>query len=342
MERVIAVYPGLRGKNPFLDQLTVGLESSGSRVVGWREAPDPGGRPAALLLHWFENRAVDPPPRSNPWRTRRLQSEREAEFYRRLTRIKELRNSGYRLLWFAHNRRPHNLREDQKTYDERIAPFWDLIDGVVHLTEASRRDAAFRFLSHLPSAVVPHPHYPRVERADHQARAGAITRVAFVGGFSPRKHAVGVIREVLRDTGLTTVVTGGPPARRLQRELRRIRPGGLQLVVPPISDEQLYRVFDGHTAAVLTDLGQLNSGVLFLALSRGAPVVVPSSPTNDELSGELGARWIRCLDGPVTSDLIVKATTSPVPFELPEMTLRSPRQVASELVAFIDQVTGIR
>ena len=337
-KRLVAMYPGVRGKNPYLSQLSDGLIANASEVVDWRQAPPVADRPAFLILNWFENRAVDPPPGRSPWSNRRRRVEREREFHRRLSVVRQRRAAGYRLIWIAHNRRPHRLAPEQSTYDERIAPFWQLVDGVVHLTAASTRDPAFAHLAHLPRAVVPHPHYGTTSAVQQPPRVGPIRRVAFVGGFSARKNALPTIRETLRSTKLEVVVTGSAPNRAARRDLERVGGERLRIVADPVSDDQLRAIFDGTTAAVLTEPNQLNSGVLFFALSCRAPVIVPRTPTNEELVAEFGPQWLRIFDGRNAADDIAALTAEPAPEEPPSMGSRSPSACGRELAAFLDRV----
>lgn len=339
MTRLVAMYPDVRGKNPFLDLMVEGLRSAGCDVIDWRLAEAAGRRDAFLVLNWLENRAVDPPGFTLGPVSRRRRAEREREYFRRLQQVAELKAQGFRLVWVAHNRSPHKLKRSQATYARRVEPLWALLDGVVHLTSASRGDPAFRHLAHLPSAVVPHPHYPLVAPSTHRGAAGDIQRVAFVGGFAARKRATPAIRAAMRTT-LEVVVTGTPTRRQAIRFARPGRAGSLQIVKDPVSDERLFAVFDGSTAAVLADPDALNSGVALFALSRGAPVIVPDTPTNRELEEEFGDMWVRRYRGTLAKSVVLEATRAPIPEHLPDMSRRAPRRFGEDLMQALDTIAS--
>ena len=334
MRRSVIIYPDRQGKNPYLAILSRGLESAGFELVSWKEQRGPSEEPEALLLHWFENRAVDKGPR----RRFIVNARRASDYRRRLERIEAMRRSGTKIVWFVHNRRPHNLSTTQGSYHRRIAPFWPLIDGVVHLTHASREDEAFHHLGHLPSSVVPHPHYDRIDPSAHARAAGRVSRLAFIGGLSARKRAMSVIEMVLCETALDVVVTGASRGGRDESRLRALGPDRLEVLHHPVDDEGLYRVFDGRTAAVITDAEALNSGVLMLALSRGAPVLSPPTPTNLELAEEFGSDWIRLLPATLDGAAIERLARQDIPSRLPGMARRTPEAVSRTLVTFISEL----
>ena len=334
-ERLVAVYPKVRGHNPFLSLVAEGLSSHGATVVDWRKIPVDAGPDPVLLLNWFESRAAARPEAARSRAAKRRETSRLAEYFGQLDELAQLKDRGFRLVWIAHNRRPHSLEvQDSHDFEERTERFWRLLDGVVHLTTASSHDPSFAHLDHLPYAVIPHPHYELVDPVKHGESAGSISRVAFVGGFSPRKGALPTIEYLLSETDLEVVVTGEVPDRAVLRGLRRLR-GRLEVLRGPVADEDLYALFNGRTAAVLTQPGQLNSGVLFLALSRGGPVVAPVSATNLELAREFGPSWVRLYDEVVGRQRIVDALADPVGRTPPPMMRRSSFECGREWSRFL-------
>lgn len=339
MRRIAALYPGVRADNPFMEIISSSLQEVGVEVFGWRDAPLEIGGTAFLLLNWIENQAVDPTTNLGLVADRRARRARKVGFRRRLQRIAELRSLGYRAVWVAHNRVPHSLRkQDFSKYAARTGPLWTVLDGVAHFTESSREDDAFRHLAHLPSKVLPHPHYELVAAEAHSQVAGRIHQLAFIGGFSPRKGAEKVIESVLRETDFAVLVTGDPPPGDKWRQLLEVSGGRLRVLPDPVSDCELKSVFDGRTAAVLCDYSQLNSGVAYFSLSRGAPVIAPKTLANAELASKFGLDWMRLYSGEDEASEIALAAENPVPTTLPDMSLHAPESTARALLAFVDEL----
>lgn len=207
-----------------------------------------------------------------------------------------------------------------------------------HLTHASRQDPAFQHLRHLPWAVVPYPHYERVEAPVHEEAAGPISRLAFIGGFVARKRALPVIEMVLRETELDVVVTGSPERASDLSRFRGLAPGRLEVLHGYLDAEQLYGVFDGRTAAVISDAEALNSGVVLLALSRGAPVLAPPTPTNRELVEAFGTDWVRLPPAHLDASSVRQLTQTHIPQRLPDMERRTPEAIGRQIAAFLEEL----
>jgi beta-1,4-mannosyltransferase len=232
------------------------------------------------------------------------------------------RARGYKVIWFAHNATPHDWHGSAEDWFRRSHAFYKNIDAVVHLTTASTLLPVFDRFRRLPQTVVRHPHYDLVTPAVHAGKAGPVKRLLMLGGASqPRKNAYAAAQEIRNIPDVRAVITGD-----LDSEVAHgIRTFPNVDLIPGILDEgALFDLFDGSTAVLLNQPNQLNSGCMFLGLSRGAPVICPDTPTNREVRSIVGLDWIRLFEAPLSSEKLTELIRDPIPTELPDLSPFSP------------------
>lgn len=322
----VLMFPIWHAINPYLDVLkqslqTAGIEGATLRQL-WSVHP-----PEAVLVHWQENLWVDPQGAKQrvtyPLRRRLL-----------LVLLRSLRRRGSTVVWFAHNQKPHAWEGSITDWVKRAQPFFEQVDAVAHLSETSSTLSGFTHIAHLPSMIVRHPHYALVSPDEHAANAGEITRVLLLGGLERRKNAGGAVRAILDTHYLTAVVTGdGRPTDPALASPRVHVMEGL------VSDAALMAVFDGRTVVLLNQPHQINSGVMYLALSRGAPVLCPDTPVNREIRASVGGNWIRLFRPPLTAEVLRSITEAPIPRVLPDLSPFSPGRIGA---AFAESFRAIR
>jgi hypothetical protein len=237
------------------------------------------------------------------------------------------------VIWFAHNEMPHYWNDDPESWLSESEPLFSQIDAVVHLTETARSLPVFTRLQHLPSTVHRHPHYELVDPSTHRHQAGKIRRLLLIRGTERRKNAAAALKEIQHVPGLTAVITGESAAEFEKYSATEFLPGLL-------TEEELFDLFDGRSAVLLNQPRQLNSGVMFLALSRGAPVICPDTPVNRELRSLVGSNWIRLFNPPLTSSEISELIREPVPEVLPNLDSFEPKQIATTLGEWLRDIVG--
>jgi glycosyltransferase involved in cell wall biosynthesis len=325
----VVVYPE-RDPNPFVRILKDGLASQGCEVVSWRERPDPATVDVFLPqwpeLQWYTQH------KSTPARVVAATRRSSIEFY-----CSAVRKHGGHVCWLAHDRMPHPASAAGVTHDEWLAlcaPLHRLFDSVVHLTRASLVDAAFSHLSHLPQAVIPHPHYPLVDPDSVPREPIPLRRFVFINGTDPRKEAAPAITR-LAELGRDVVITGTEGQSKEIDVLVRRNPN-LRLIPAGMSDTELRELLTPGSAAVLSQRLLLNSGVMFLALSRGVPVLCPDNPVNREIAAGLDDGWVRTY-----SDVEgLRECLHAAPGGVPNLSGRDPRLFSRELVTFLHGVTA--
>lgn len=306
--------------NPYFDVLKGSLRSAGvevltARQVFWRRVP------RLVLVHWQEHLwapGVTLKHRvTNPLRRRIL-----------LAVLRSLRRRGSTVVWFAHNQVPHAWTGSHAEWVKRSRPFFAEVDAVAHLTEASTLVPGFAHLAHLPAVIVRHPHYPLVDPVEHAAKAGRIGRVLLLGGLEQRKNAVEAVGAIVSDGHLTAVVTGdGRPRDPVFASPR------VHVIEGLLDADTLEGLFDGTTVVLLNQAEQVNSGVLYLALSRGAPVLCPDTQVNRELRSLVGPDWIRLFRPPLSPSALRELTAQPIPASLPDLQVFSPARIGEAFVA---------
>lgn len=306
-------HPGHDTYNPYVDILKGSLQDAGFEF----ERPHRrGDEPRVALLHWTENVWLDGEANANS-------SIRSAIMRRGLPLfLKTLRARGFKVVWFAHNSVPHDWQGSAEEWFGRAHPFYRHIDAVAHLTTASTRLPMFGRFQHLPHTVVRHPHYDLVDPGSHAGCAGSIRRLLMLGGASqPRKNAYAAAQVVRDIPNVRAVITGD-----LDTELasRFANAPNVDLIAGILDEAELFAQFDGATAVLLNQPSQLNSGCMFLGLSRGGPVICPDTPANRELRSLVGPEWIRLFEAPLSSEKLSALIKDPIPKELPDLAPFSP------------------
>ena len=321
----VLVYPR-SDANPYLDIVSEALSAAGCTVTRYAGVLRSPGCDI-MLCHWPENLWVT---------TGRPPHRKVQAFMRRVGLLLEmgrLRRAGTRIVWVAHNRAPHRFPGDPGRFRQRTRRLTRQFDAVLHLTQASASDAAFAHLRHLPAAVMPHPTYPTSGPARERGEA-RVTRLLFIGGLEARKTASHAIAAASQLEDLEVLVTGTGGTDRLPNA------PNLQVLNWRLSDGEIDSLFDGQAAVVLSQHGALNSGVLLLALSRGAPVICPRTPTNEEIAAEVGPGWLRMYDGSLSAETLRSLTAEPLPSTPPNLSERAPeRCVRSAVELFQDLVS---
>ena len=316
-----------RGRyNPYVDILRGSLHNAGFDVDGISLFSD---SPRVLLLHWTENNWVV------NHGSGKLRACRLAKRVALLAMMKRLRARGCTVIWFAHNATPHDWDGSTESWIYQARQFFEQVDAVVHLTDASASLRAFDHLLGLPRTVLRHPHYALVDPAIHTRQAGEIQRVLILGGATqPRKNAYSAAQAIQAIPHLRAVITGDLDSRFASGFTSYPK---VDLLDGFLGEKSLFSHFDGATAVLLNQANQLNSGVMFLGLSRGAPVICPDTPANREIRSIVGSEWIRLFDTPLTADYLAELTRAPIPSVLPDLSSFDPESLARSFRNWFDK-----
>ncbi len=300
-----------RWMNPYNWLLNTHLASLGVRVAGatpWRVLRGQGD---VWHLHWpdhvFNQRSA----------------ARAALGARALLHLaREGRQRGLRLVWTVHNLRAHDGRhaalEEQFWRD-----FLPLVDGVIHLTRAGQAAASERLpaLDPRPTWVIPHGDYRSEYVTPHDRAAARRDRalptdapvVLYTGRIRPYKNVPALLDAFagLADRSARCVVTGAVTDPGLRQELAQAASADarVRLELRHLRRPDLASALRAADLVVLPYREILNSGSALLALSLDRPVLVPNRGALAELARQVGADWVRCYDGALTTAVLEDALT---------------------------------
>jgi len=295
MKVLASPYLELADANPFQKLLYEAMERYGTRVAQFKTRRLIDDRWHIWHLHWPEGSVLNSC-------SSFVAAYRLAKFW---CQLKMARWRGVKIVWTAHNLRPHELKHPAL---EKL--FWFLfirnIHGVICMTHSSQT-ALFAMHSRarrLSAFVIPHGHYRGVypsQMSQAQARRalgiGYDERViAFVGQIRPYKGVPELIRHFqsaeLADTRL--IVAGSPVDKKLRDALTAAAAGlsNVTLYLRFIAAAELQKFFRAADVIVLPFTEILNSGSAILALSFDRPILVPAKGALVELQSLAGKDWV--------------------------------------------------
>ncbi len=308
--------------NPYIHLLYRGLRRHPEISVDeWATAEVTKGRWDVVHLHWPELTVSPHSPRRPP------------EVARFLLALGWLRSRGARVVWTAHDLRPHD--SGGKAWAERFYRiFSHQVDLLLVLSEQSGLELRelYPALERVPMHVTPHGHYRGVypDFGEHRSVAriqlGLPERgrsLAFFGQIRPYKSVPRLVERFLQVAGPEhfLVVAGEVHDAGLRKAIERAAHGHRQIYLRlghvPASD--VHRYVRSADALVLPYRAILNSGTALLGLSFDRPVVVPAMGSLRELQRDVGSEWVRLYEGSLSEDVIHRVLTDDLPLGRPNL-----------------------
>jgi beta-1,4-mannosyltransferase len=291
--------------NPYLHLLASALRSTGVDVEPFSRPRAVMGRYDVLHLHWPENALLVPG----------LGALRACASM--FARILTARVRGTRIVWTAHNIRPH---EPTPSALSRLfwAGFTPLVDGVLVLSEAGGRELMRERpgLGRKIVGVTPHGHYRGVYRnditpAEARARIGIPPHsptAVFFGRIRPYKNVPLLIQRFrqMDDPEARLVVVGRCDAASSERAIKRmaLEDPRIHLILDtvPADDVQIY--MNAADLVVLPFAEILNSGSAILSLGFNRRVLAPKKGALLDLHRYVGAQWITLYQGELSTEVL--------------------------------------
>lgn len=280
--------------NPYNAQLYRQIAASGHHVVEYSHKRVLKEKFDIVHVHWPDG-YVD---QRNP-----LKAMQRAILLLTMMSIAKLK--GARLVWTAHNLKPHDAHHP-KFSQNFLTQFLKLCNGLIFLTAEGKNSFLQYYPSekNMPCAIVPHGHYrdsyPKaVDQAQAKAELNIVTDkkiLLFMGMIKPYKNCDALIKEfsAANLTDYVLVIAGKPDTPKYKQQLEELAQGNdnIHLRLEFIPDNQLHLYMSAADCVILPYKSILNSGALLLALSFNKPVIAPHIGAFIDLQNELGLQWI--------------------------------------------------
>ena len=307
---IVLALPAYRhGENPYTTLLYRQLELQGHQVLEWTVRRSAFRRYDVFHIHWpdayVDRRSV-------------VASLLSAVAVIALVVLARLR--GAAVVWTVHNLRGHDNRHPRiEATMKRI--FVRHIDGVICMSEVSAHEVreAWPALEDVPITVAHHGElasaYPdpggRIGARAALGLAEEVVSFVFVGQLRRYKNVPSLIRAFrgLDGGDFRLTIAGPAPDPEVLDEVAALAGGDPRIDLRPrfLDADTLATLVAAADAVVLPFDAVLNSGAAVLALSLHTRVVVPRTPTFDELGRLVGIEWVRTFTPPLTSAVLSNA-----------------------------------
>ena len=277
------------GTTKFVDQLAEGAPPEVRlRYFSWPSALL--GRYDVFHMHWAE------------YRLRGSGASGGAKKLLFAMLLARLRLTRTPLVRTAHNPTPH---EPGKKVERALLTWADRQTALVialNPTTAPIGDA--------PLVTILHGHY--IDRFDGYVKAEPQAgRLLYVGIIRPYKGLGQLLDcfEQTEDDRISLRVVGAPRDEALAARVAEAVSSDHRVSADMrfVSDEQLVAEVTAAELVVLAYTDIHNSGIALVALSLARPILVPMTASTAALAAEVGADWVICFDGPLTSGVLEDA-----------------------------------
>ncbi len=251
---------------------------------------------------------------------------------------------GTKFVWVAHNVAPH----DSKHRSEGILnAFFRLLDGVIFLSAFSRKivQETYPALANKMVLVTRHGHYREMmatPATPRHAVQGKQPTLAFFGLIRPYKNVEALVDLIEAGSTFNLLIAGRAEDKELATRIRQRATAhpSIQLDIRDeiLPDADLESAIDKADAIVLPYKDILNSGSVFLALSRNRPVLAPRVGSLPELQAAVGSNWLSLYDGALTQETaqaFCAELMRPTPDSQPDLSTYDWAKIGEELQDFI-------
>jgi glycosyltransferase involved in cell wall biosynthesis len=298
-EEVLWLSPAFSEENVFVDQFTRALKDQGFTIENFDWSFKTRSRPRVVIMHWPDEFFAD----------RGLKKNIKA--YVKLLWLRWLKARGTRIVWVAHNLKPHDSEHSTISLTKR---FFSTLWGIIYLSEYSKQQIEKHYDAARTRALLTvHGHYRDVlahpASLPREAVDERTMNLAFVGQIRPYKGVLELAQAFRNAAPRNVILTiaGRCKDEALAAELTHLAAGsGISVDIRrdllPQSD--LDAAIDGADAVILPYRDILNSGSALLVLSRNRPVIAPWSGSFPELREKVGADWVYLYRGEFNADVI--------------------------------------
>lgn len=227
---------------------------------------------------------------------------------------------GVKIVWTVHNFRRPGVQHEHVSEKIFWKPFLRLVDGLIFMTEDSRKEV-FKEVPRLASkknAVIPHGDYTSMScDPEHQAPP---VNIQYFGAINPYKRVPSLIN------AFSGIAEAEGLSLRISAEMSAYNPDAefvttIGSLTPDVSarieyenrfqgDDELIAKVKSSDLVVLPYDHVQNSGSALFALSFGTPILAPRIPLFEDLKARVGSEWVILFDGKLTSEDLLNAWRS--------------------------------
>lgn len=291
---VVVAYPAFKNKNsnPFQSLLYAEMQALGWEVYDLDSAWSQFRRADILHLHWPDGFVFHP-----------SLVKSISRFILLIGILKLYRLMGARVIWTVHNLQSH------EHYHPRFEKyFWRILyrhlDAWIALNRFTESQIkTTNQLKDLPGQLIRHGLYPKVGKdCKEQIHAKHDKSLLFIGNLRQYKEIPRLVEtfEQLHDPGFRLVIAGqchSPELNKFLKEKEEVE--RLTIINRFISNDELSELLHASNYVVIP-YNTLNSGIVFLALSYGKPLIAPKTPVLEEIQQDFGMERIRLYSPPLT------------------------------------------
>jgi beta-1,4-mannosyltransferase len=262
-------------------------------------------------------------------------------------RLRKARARGTRIIWIAHDARPHDGGRLSALLMQR---FLRLIDGILYLSHHSAEliGQLYAVPERIVQATTVHGHYVDVMETPVQSppQIGERVQLAFFGQIRRYKN-VEKLAEIVAGVPLamSLAIAGRRSHEDIAVQLEAIATSAaniaLDLRMESLPDADIERLVDGAQGIVLPYRAILNSGAAIFALSRGRPVLAPNIGSLPELQAIVGSEWLQLYDGDISAAHVKRFADwlrNRPPIAQPDLSALSWDRVGRDVAGLIDRL----
>lgn len=220
--------------------------------------------------------------------------------------LRRARRRGIPIILTVHNLTAHE--RPAKAEQRAIQSLYEHVTTFVALNDS----ADLGQISPEPPVIIPHGSYAQLysTRSPESIVPG---QFVFVGSIREYKNVPTLIRAfrgvAALDPSMTLHIGGRAWSEALATQIEQSadRCDQIRLTLRELDDSELISILSAAEVAVLPYTQLYNSGVVFLALTIGVPLLLPRTPATTQLQAEFSEAWIQLFDAPLTPDALIAA-----------------------------------
>lgn len=295
---IVMIKPVADASNDFVKLFSDAIAAHSVQVADFQWDGLGSGKADFAILHW-------------PYELLGLGGLAGTRRWLRCSRLmRAARKRGVRFIWVAHNAQPHD--------GGALAPFLmrrfiRSIDGIIHLSAYSHRliDQLYAPPSRIVQIETVHGHYLDAMETPFRPAPSLNdgVRMAYFGQIRPYKNVETLAQlAASMPSEFRLSIAGRRSHAGVVEQIEKIAAGAsniaLDLRQEALPNQAIERHVDEAQAVVLPYQAILNSGAAIFALSRGRPVLAPSTGSLPELQAAVGSEWLRLYDGEISADTL--------------------------------------